>query len=175
MPRTLRHIYVARSGLQVHRGVLHAGSLSFPVALGRSGISSRKREGDGATPRGPLPMRRLWFRPDKVGRPASRLPLQPIRRDDLWCDEPGDRNYNRAVRAPYRASHEEMWRQDDVYDYVVELGWNDRPRVQGRGSAIFMHLAREGFRPTAGCVALRRGDMERLLPLIGPETVLIVR
>jgi L,D-peptidoglycan transpeptidase YkuD (ErfK/YbiS/YcfS/YnhG family) len=68
-----------------------------------------------------------------------------------------------------------MWRDDDLYDYVVELGWNDAPRIAGRGSAIFMHLARPGFLPTEGCVALRQRDMERLLPLLGPETVLVVR
>jgi L,D-peptidoglycan transpeptidase YkuD (ErfK/YbiS/YcfS/YnhG family) len=154
---------------------LLAGPFRFPVALGRSGVVSRKREGDGGTPRGILPLRRLWFRRDKVRRPRTALPLQPIRKTDLWCDAPGDRNYNRHVRAPYAASHEEMRRTDDVYDYVVELGWNDRPRISGRGSAIFMHLARPGFKPTAGCVALRRRDMERLLPFLGPETVMVVR
>jgi L,D-peptidoglycan transpeptidase YkuD (ErfK/YbiS/YcfS/YnhG family) len=136
---------------------------------------SRKREGDGGTPRGKLPLRRLWYRPDKVRAPHSFLPARATQKDDLWCDAPGDRNYNRPVKAPYPASHEKMWRDDDVYDFVVELGWNDRPRLQGRGSAIFMHLARPGFKPTEGCVALRRRDMERLLPLLGPETVMVVQ
>jgi L,D-peptidoglycan transpeptidase YkuD (ErfK/YbiS/YcfS/YnhG family) len=134
-----------------------------------------KKEGDGGTPRGALPLRGLWYRPDKVRPPNTKLPMRAMRQDDLWCDAPGDRNYNRPVHAPYPASHEKMWRDDDVYDYVVELGWNDRPRFQGRGSAIFMHLARPGFRPTEGCVALRRSDMEKLLPLLGPETVMLVR
>ncbi len=156
-------------------GTLLAGNLRFPVALGRSGIVNGKREGDGGTPRGRLPLRRLWFRADKVRRPATGLPLRAIRPDDLWCDAPGDRNYNRPVRAPYPASHETMWRDDDVYDYVVELGWNDSPRKAGRGSAIFMHLAREGFQPTEGCVALQRRDFQRLLPLLGPDTVMVVR
>jgi L,D-peptidoglycan transpeptidase YkuD (ErfK/YbiS/YcfS/YnhG family) len=169
----LRHIHVIPS--HGHRGWLIAGPLRLPVALGRSGIASWKKEGDGGTPRGRLPLRRLWFRADKVPRPETGLPLHATRKDDLWCDAPGDRNYNRPVRAPYPASHEKMWRDDDVYDYVVELGWNDRPRLQGRGSAIFMHLARPGFKPTEGCVALTRRDMQRLLPLLGPETVMVVK
>ena len=175
MSRTLRRIYVVSGSGEPQRGILLAGPFRFPVALGRAGVISRKREGDGATPRGPLPLRRLWFRNDKVGRPRTALPLRMTRKNDLWCDASGDRNYNRPVRAPYAASHEEMWRQDDVYDYVIELGWNDAPRLAGRGSAIFMHLARPGFQPTAGCVALRRRDMERLLPFLGAETVLVVR
>lgn len=139
---------------------------------------SRKQEGDGGTPRGELALRRLWYRSDKVRAPKSFLPARATKPTDLWCDAPGDRNYNRPVKAPYPASHEKMWRDDDVYDFVVELGWNDRPRIQGRGSAIFMHLARpdgpDGFKPTEGCIALRRGDMVRLLPLLGPETVMVV-
>ncbi|WP_420825593.1 L,D-transpeptidase family protein [Terrihabitans soli] len=175
----LRHIHVIPRG--GHRGLLVAGPLRLPVALGRSGVVGRnaKKEGDGGTPRGTLPLRGLWYRPDKVRPPRTRLPHRAIRPDDLWCDAPGDRNYNRPVTAPYPASHEKLWRDDDVYDFVVELGWNDRPRFQGRGSAIFMHLARSdglaGFKPTEGCVALRRQDMEKLLPLLGPETVMVVR
>ena len=154
---------------------MRAGPLRFPVALGRSGISAWKREGDGATPTGHLPLRGLWYRADKMRAPRTFLPVRATRKDDLWVDAPGARNYNRPVRAPCAASHEKMWRDDDLYDYVVELGWNDAPRIAGRGSAIFMHLARPGFTPTEGCVALRRRDMERLLPLLGPETVLVVR
>lgn len=157
------------------RGTLLAGNLHFRVALGRNGVVSDKREGDGGTPRGRLPLRRLWYRADKVGRPSTALPVRAIRPGDLWCDAPGDRNYNRPVRAPYKASHEKMWRADDLYDYVIELGWNDAPRRAGRGSAIFMHLARDGFMPTEGCIAFRRSDLVRLLPFLGPETVLVVR
>ena len=116
----------------------------------------------------------MWWRKDKVRRPRTKLPIRIIRPDDLWCDDPVDRNYNRAVRAPYPASHEKMWRADGVYDLVVELGWNDRPRIKGRGSAIFMHVARPGFLPTEGCVALRRADLERLLPWLGPETRVVI-
>jgi L,D-peptidoglycan transpeptidase YkuD (ErfK/YbiS/YcfS/YnhG family) len=145
------------------------GLLSFEgwtclCALGRSGVSARKREGDGASPRGRFPLRRLWLRPGAGLRRATSLPLRITRLSDGWCDDVRHRSYNRPVHLPFPSSHEKMWRDDGVYDGVVEIGWNDRPAVKGRGSAIFMHLARPGHTPTEGCVALARRDMARLLP-----------
>jgi len=138
---------------------------SFRCALGRGGVveAGRKREGDGGTPTGLLPLRRLHYRADRIAIPRSPLPRNPIAPDDLWCDDPGHESYNRLVRRPFVASHEEMWREDDLYDIVGELGWNDAPVVPGRGSAIFLHLARPDYAPTAGCVALLRADLLELL------------
>lgn len=131
-----------------------------------------KREGDGASPRGRWPMRMAYYRPDRMLRPRTAVALRAMRPDDGWCDAPGDRNYNRPVQMPYPASAEEMWRRDGVYDLVAILGYNDRPRVRGKGSAIFLHLARDGLAPTEGCIALRRGDAMRLLALIRPGDVI---
>jgi L,D-peptidoglycan transpeptidase YkuD (ErfK/YbiS/YcfS/YnhG family) len=97
-----------------------------------------------------------------------------LRADDGWCDAAGDRNYNRRVRHPYPASAERLWRQDGLYDLVVVLGYNDRPRLQGRGSAIFVHIARPGYRPTAGCIALARADMLQLARLLGRRSVVAI-
>jgi L,D-peptidoglycan transpeptidase YkuD (ErfK/YbiS/YcfS/YnhG family) len=134
---------------------------TFRCALGRAGIiaANRKREGDGATPAGLLPLRRLHYRADRGPIPATALPRSPIAPDDGWCDDPAHPDYNRLVRRPFAASHEEMWRGDDLYDIVGELGWNDAPVVPGHGSAIFLHLARADYGPTAGCVALARADL----------------
>lgn len=155
-------------------GRLTAGGASFACALGRAGIVAAKREGDGGTPRARLAVRRIWRRADKVRRPASGAPVTPIRRDDGWCDEPGHRRYNRLINLPFPSSHETMWRGDDLYDLVGELGWNDRPPVAGRGSAIFLHAARPDFSPTAGCIALAPAALARVLSLIGPETMIHV-
>lgn len=134
-------------------------------ALGSGGVvpAERKREGDGATPTGLLPLRRLHYRADRVAIPRCAVPRAPIGPDDLWCDAPAHPDYNRPVRRPFDASHEEMWRTDDLYDIVGELGWNDAPVVPGRGSAIFLHLARPDYGPTAGCVALSRPDLLAVL------------
>jgi L,D-peptidoglycan transpeptidase YkuD (ErfK/YbiS/YcfS/YnhG family) len=138
---------------------------TFRCALGRAGVvpAERKREGDGGTPTGLLPLRRLHYRADRVKLPPTALPRAPIAPDDLWCDAPTHASYNRLVRKPFDASHEEMWRADELYDIVGELGWNDAPVVPWQGSAIFLHLARPDYGPTAGCVALVRADLLEVL------------
>lgn len=134
-------------------------------ALGKGGVveADAKREGDGCSPLGIWPIRRILFRPDKGGRPDTGLPTKALERDDGWCDAPVDPAYNRPVKLPHVASAEKMWRDDDVYDLVGVLAHNDDPPVPGLGSCIFLHLARPDFSPTEGCVALTREDMEILL------------
>ena len=145
-------------------------------ALGPAGVveAADKREGDGATPAGAWPMRRGLYRPDRAPAPRTALPMSPIAPDDGWCDAPGDAAYNQPVVLPYPASAERMWREDGLYDLVVVLGYNDSPPVPGRGSAIFMHIARPGYAPTEGCVALARADLEAVMALAGPGSVLEV-
>ena len=172
--RALNALHVrARPGPKT-RGVLIAGQLVLPVALGRSGINTNKREGDGATPRGRFRLRRLWWRADRSLRPRTLLPLRPIRRDDAWSEDPGDRRYNRPVRRKAGEPGDRLWRDDHLYDLIIELDHNCRPRVAGRGSAVFVHVARPGYAPTAGCVALESNALKRLLPRLGPHTRIVI-
>lgn len=157
------------------QGLLQAGPAVFPCALGRGGISANKREGDGATPLGAMRLLSGYFRRDHVQAGRTCLPMRVIRAELGWCEVPDDRNYNRPVRMPYAASHETMRRGDDLYDFCIVLDWNIAPRRRGRGSAIFFHLARLGFTPTQGCVAVTRQVMQRLLPYLSTRTVLEVR
>lgn len=152
------------------RGWLTAGPLRIPVALGRGGIKADKREGDGATPAGRFRLVRLWYRADRGPRPKTLLPVRRIRPDDAWIDDPADRNYNRPVRLRGGASGDRLWRKDHLYDLVIEIDHNTRPRVAGRGSAVFIHVARPGFTPTAGCVALKASALERLLEKLSNDT-----
>ncbi|WP_439544342.1 L,D-transpeptidase family protein [Hyphomicrobium sp.] len=154
--------------------MLRCGNLTLPCALGRGGIVSRKREGDGATPRGVFRFEGGYFRPDARRRPQSSLRLVATRRHDGWCDAADDRNYNRRVSLPYPKSAERLWRDDRQYDVVVVIGYNRRPRRREAGSAIFLHVAREGLRPTEGCVALAYRDVLKVLARIGPETRLVI-
>jgi L,D-peptidoglycan transpeptidase YkuD (ErfK/YbiS/YcfS/YnhG family) len=156
------------------RGWLKLGGLTFPCALGRTGCRARKREGDGATPAGRWRTRAVLYRADRVRRPCTRLPVKAIGPFDGWCDAPADRNYNRPVRLPYPASAERLWRTDGLYDIVVVLGYNDYPRVRGRGSAVFMHVARPGYTPTEGCIALAIPHLLRLLGRLGPQSAAAV-
>jgi L,D-peptidoglycan transpeptidase YkuD (ErfK/YbiS/YcfS/YnhG family) len=132
-------------------------------ALGRGGVRIDKREGDGATPVGNWPMRRLLYRPDRLAAPPTRLAANPIAAQDGWCDDPDDDAYNRPVRLPYRAGAEILWRDDGLYDLIVPLGYNDDPVVAGAGSAIFLHVAQPDYAPTEGCVALAQADLLRVL------------
>jgi L,D-peptidoglycan transpeptidase YkuD (ErfK/YbiS/YcfS/YnhG family) len=163
----------ARPGSKT-RGVLIAGQLALPVALGRAGIRANKREGDGATPRGRFRLRRLWWRADRSLRPRTLLALRAIRPDDAWSEDPADRHYNRPVRRGADEAGDRLWRNDRLYDLIIELDHNCRPRVAGRGSAVFVHVARPGFAPTAGCVALEASTLKRLLPRLGPHTRIVI-
>ncbi len=157
-------------------GWLEAGSRRWRCALGRGGVRHDKCEGDGATPAGRFPLRRLLYRRDRLGKaPATGLGCDAIARDDGWCDDPEDPAYNRPVRLPMAARHEKLWREDGLYDVLVVLGHNDDPPVPGLGSAIFLHVARPGYGPTEGCVALALNDLLELLRDCGPNTVLTVR
>jgi L,D-peptidoglycan transpeptidase YkuD (ErfK/YbiS/YcfS/YnhG family) len=155
-------------------GILKAGGLRVPCSLGRGGRKALKREGDGASPRGEWTLRRLFYRADRMFPPRSGLAARPIRDHDGWCETVGDRNYNRLVRIPYATSHEYLKRGDDLYDIVIELSHNERPRVQGHGSAVFFHLRRPGGGPTAGCVALSLRDMKTVLRFCGPKTKIVI-
>jgi len=167
-------IYVrSRPGFR-SQGWLSAGGSQIPVALGRGGIRANKREGDGGTPRGRFRLVRLWWRPDRAPRPRTLLPVRRIGRNDGWCEDPKDRLYNRPIRLPERASGDRLWRQDRLYDFIIELDHNTRPRIAGRGSAVFIHVAREGFKPTAGCVALPAPRLRRLLERVGPKTSIVI-
>lgn len=145
-------------------------------ALGKGGVrpATEKREGDGATPAARMTLRRVLFRADRGAPPRCAVPVEPIAPQDGWCDDPAHRAYNRPVRLPFDASHETLWRADAVYDVIGVLGWNDDPVERGRGSAIFLHLARDDYRPTEGCVALGARDLRVVLEagLRGVEVLL---
>jgi len=173
LPTALRVLTVRPRPGDRSKGLLQAGPLFFPCALGRGGISAAKREGDGATPLAAMRLLAGYFRRGRMPA-ASRLPLLPIRADLGWCDAPADANYNRPVRLPFRASHEDMLRPDRLYDAVIVLDWNVMERRRGRGSAIFLHVARPGFAPTEGCVAIQPAAMRWLLPRLSRRTVLRV-
>jgi L,D-peptidoglycan transpeptidase YkuD (ErfK/YbiS/YcfS/YnhG family) len=170
----LSRITVHRKPGDFQRGWLIAGAQAIPVALGRGGIKANKREGDGGTPRGNFRIRRLWWRADKHPRPQTSLPAQRIGADDGWCENPADRHYNRPVKVPQHSDADRLKRKDDLYDFIIVIDHNTRPRVAGRGSAVFIHAARPKFAPTAGCVALDLSTLRRLLARIGPRTRIVV-
>lgn len=164
------------SGFRNYRtGRLVAGHLTMTCALGRSGISRFKKEGDGATPAGRFKLMDGYYRPDKMKLPASAIAFRAIRAQDGWCDDPASSRYNRPVTLPFAGSHEKLWREDRQYDCIMVIDYNIHPRRQTRGSAIFFHLAQDGYLPTAGCIAISVADMRRLAPRLARHTRIIIQ
>ena len=151
------------------------GTAEWRCAIGRGSVDHKRREGDGITPVGRWPMRRVLYRAARLPPPATALPCAAIGPDDGWCDDPADPAYNQPVRLPYPASHERLTRDDHLYDLVVVLGYNDDPVVAGAGSAIFLHLARSDYGPTEGCVALARPDLLEVLSGARPGSAVVVQ
>jgi L,D-peptidoglycan transpeptidase YkuD (ErfK/YbiS/YcfS/YnhG family) len=158
-------------------GWLDIGGRRVRCALGKAGVkpAAQKREGDLASPAGVWAIRRVLYRPDEGAPPVTELPVEALSPDDGWCDAPDDEDYNRPIKLPHPASFEKMWRDDGLYDLVVVLGHNDDPPRPHMGSCIFLHLAREGYAPTEGCVAVTRPDLEELLRLAKPGDAVDIR
>lgn len=162
-------VYLAGMDLIVSAdGNAHWDALRFRCAIGPAGTRLDKREGDGATPVGRFAFRYVLYRPDRLAAPRTSLPVRPLAPDHGWCDDPADPHYNRPVRLPYAGRHEALWRDDGVYDVVTVIGHNDDPPVPGRGSAVFLHVARPDYGPTEGCVALALDDLLAVLAQAGP-------
>jgi L,D-peptidoglycan transpeptidase YkuD (ErfK/YbiS/YcfS/YnhG family) len=177
-------------GANRYAGRLHAGQLVLRCAIGGGGVRRDKREGDHASPAGSWRLLSAFYRPEKALPRPPHLPMRPIRKNMGWCDDPASPAYNRLIVTPFSHSHETLWRDDRLYDIVILLDYNVLPRRKQRGSAIFIHCAREefarheaarhgyaldGFAPTEGCVALRYDDLRRLLPRLSNRTVLTIR
>jgi L,D-peptidoglycan transpeptidase YkuD (ErfK/YbiS/YcfS/YnhG family) len=148
----------------------------YPHVLGESGPTHAKDEGDGATPTGEFRLRKVYHRPDRRPQVDTILPTEPITPELGWGDDPADPdNYNQPVSLPYLHSHERMWRDDHLYDIVVDLDYNREQPEPGKGSAIFLHLSRDQEQPSAtptrGCIAFRAADLETILRGVTPDTI----
>ncbi|MHC8491532.1 L,D-transpeptidase family protein [Thalassospira sp. SM2505] len=157
-------------------GVLRVGDHEFRCAFGVNGIidAHSKTEGDGKTPAGRWKLRYVMYRSDRRPCPRTKLPATTISFSDGWCDDPDHPSYNCPVRLPFSGSHEKLWRDDNLYNIVVVLGHNDDPPVPGKGSAIFMHIAKPDYSGTEGCIALSEQDLETLLGLVQYETYICI-
>ncbi len=165
-------ITVTRAPGERARGIIRYGGKTHRVALGCNGISANKTEGDGTTPRGCFHPLRIWWRADRLTRPCTSLPLRRIGPNDAWCEDPNDRRYNRPFLLNKETNGDRLVRDDHLYDLIVEIDHNARPRIANRGSAVFIHLARDGLKPTAGCIAMPLADLRRLVARLNRKTVI---
>ncbi|MBX7199501.1 MAG: L,D-transpeptidase family protein [Rhodospirillaceae bacterium] len=156
-------------------GTLRCGGVTVPCSVGRSGLARDKHEGDGATPVGRFAIRRLLYRADRLPKPVTKLPVSEIAQDDGWCDDMAHPQYNQQVKLPFAASHEELWRADNLYDLIVVLGHNDTPVIPGLGSAVFLHVRARDGGATAGCVAIARDDLLAVLREVDTGSFIDIR
>ena len=155
-------------------GFLLFNGKKYKCAIGKNGISNSKQEGDDTTPEGSYKIRKIYYRSDRLKKPDSPFVTEELKKSDGWCDDPSDPKYNKFVSLPYLASHEELWREDNLYDIIVVLGYNDSPPVPGKGSAIFVHIARPDYLPTAGCITLARDDLLEILRNCRKDTEVVI-
>jgi L,D-peptidoglycan transpeptidase YkuD (ErfK/YbiS/YcfS/YnhG family) len=153
-------------------GLVRIGAQALFCALGRNGVGVKRREGDSVTPIGRFRITQWMRRPDRWT--VFRADCRAIAKADGWCDDPRSFSYNRAVRLPFRFGAEALWREDGLYDILGVIDFNHRPRILTRGSAIFMHIAQDGYRPTAGCIALAAGDFRKIQFRLGGAAQIFV-
>lgn len=150
----------------------------YRCAVGRTGFTDNKQEGDGATPRGTFRFKTLYYRPDRLEKPLTALPLISLQADDGWCDDPTDPLYNQPVKLPYPARCEQLWREDHLYDLMITTDYNQNPTLPGAGSAIFIHVARldsQGhYQPTAGCLVLSLNDLQQITQTACADAIWVV-
>jgi L,D-peptidoglycan transpeptidase YkuD (ErfK/YbiS/YcfS/YnhG family) len=169
----ITHLHIRATNPCSSSGTLIIGTTCFPCRLGKSGRRYRKREGDGASPIGTWRLEQLFYRSDRVMRPQTLIKTRPLKGFDGWCDAPNHFFYNRHVQLPFSGGHENMWRTDYAYDLVVSTDHNQRPRVRGFGSAIFLHLT-DGSRGTEGCIALSKRDLRLVLQRCTRDTRIVI-
>jgi len=147
----------------------------YRCAIGKNGVAEDRVEGDGKTPLGCFEIRKVLYRKDKIEKLQTVLLVEEISENDTWCDDVKDKNYNSLIKLPYNASHEKLWRDDDLYDIIAVLGYNDKPVIAGKGSAIFMHIAGQNYSPTAGCIAFSKADLLEILKNCDKNTLVCIK
>lgn len=156
------------------QGWVRAQDHCWRAALGRGGVGRKAQEGDGVTPSGQWRLGRVFWREDRLAMPQTALACAPIHADMGWCDDVEHGDYNQLITLPHPAHHEQLWREDRLYDVVVEILFNTNPVEPGRGSAIFLHVAKADYAPTEGCIALKLEDLIELLRLANEKALLCV-
>jgi L,D-peptidoglycan transpeptidase YkuD (ErfK/YbiS/YcfS/YnhG family) len=155
-------------------GYLKYKNLKFRCALGKAGIGKKKIEGDNITPKGSFDIVKIYYRNDRVKKISSKFKLIKITKKMGWCDDPNNKSYNQLINLPTNCKYEKLYRKDNVYDLVIVLDYNIKPTIKNKGSAIFIHVARQDYKKTAGCIALKKNHLKKLIKTIKKNTKVII-
>ena len=148
--------------------------LKFRCALGKGGIKIKKREGDNITPKGSYKIVKVYYRKDRIKKISTRIKCNNIKKNMGWCDDPKSKKYNKLIKLPTQFNHEKLYRKDNIYDLILVLNYNMRPIIKNKGSAIFIHVANKNYKPTQGCISLKKKDLTRILPLLTKKTKVLI-
>ena len=140
--------------------------LKFKCALGKAGIRKKKKEGDNITPKRIYKIIKIYYRDDRIKKISSKFKLIKITKNMGWCDDPKSKKYNQLIKLPNRYSHEKFFKNDNSYDLIVILNYNINPIIKNKGSAIFIHIAKKNYKSTAGCIALKKDDLLKLIKIM---------
>ena len=151
-------------------GYLNYKNFKFRCALGKNGIKKKVKEGDFVTPKGKYKLIKIYYRPDRIKKINSPLKKVRIKKNMGWCDDVNSKYYNKQIKINNKISHEKLYRKDSLYDIIVVLNYNLNPTIRGKGSAIFLHVAKKNYRKTQGCIALKRNELLNLVSKIKKNT-----
>ena len=151
-----------------NKNTLIIDDFNLKCCVGKNGLNYNKKEGDNSTPKGLFNLKKLYYRNDRVGTPKCKLSKKIIKDDMAWCDDSNNKNYNKEIKSHNKKVKEKLYRKDHKYDYIITIDHNNN-KIPNNGSAVFIHLT-NNYKPTAGCVALKRKDFEILLKLINKKT-----
>ena len=155
-------------------GFLKYKDLKFKCALGKAGIGKKKLEGDQITPKGTYKIVKIYFRKDRLKKISSKFKLIEIKKNMGWCDDPKSKKYNQLIKLPSKYSHENLYRENSIYDLILVLNYNMNPIIKNKGSAIFIHIANKKFKNTEGCIAIEKKNLVQLVKIINKKTLVII-
>ena len=151
-------------------GFLSYKNLKFRCAVGKAGIKKKKKEGDNITPKGIFKITKIYYRSDKIKNIKTPIKTIKIKKNMGWCDDPHSIHYNKQIKLPSRFSHEKLYRKDNLYDLFLVINYNTNPIIKNKGSAIFLHITKDSYKKTKGCIALKKGDLIELISKIRKNT-----
>ena len=155
-------------------GLLKYKDLKFRCALGKAGIGKKSKEGDNITPKGNFKILKIYYRKDRLKKITSKFKIIKITRNMGWCDDPNSKRYNQLIKLPTSFSYERLYRKENIYDLIIVLNYNIKPTIKNKGSAIFIHVAGKNFNKTAGCIALKRNDLKKLIKVINKNVQIVI-
>jgi len=156
-----------------NKDTLEFDEFKFKCSIGKNGLKKNKIEGDKCTPIGLFDLGLLYYRQDRVPKPQTLLETKTIKKDTTWCDDPSNKFYNKEIKINKFINHEKFYRKDHMYDIILVVKYNYKQVVSGLGSAIFIHLTKD-YKPTAGCIALKKKDFLILLKVLNKKDKLKV-